>query len=620
MKRVLIVKNPPSYEALMGRLTKPLSDLRMERIIDRWDEHVITSGFNSLPSIGVHNEIRTEIGRISFEASLRIWESFKNHLGVDDTENLLFDGFLKQFIVKDVLCSMVMEIEAASVIIEDQGPELVFIQDASNVSRIGKAFELCARKKGIKTSILESFPVRSLRDWLGANGNYAFFSDNLHFDRLFISNEGQRNPSMRVLIDVPYFNWFKATEPVAEELLRRDAQIAVICKGFIPSRLGTLSEKEGWDISKMRSDLLGRTRKLLKEYGKISRLDSYFKSIFSHKGIDFWPAIRVRLNLAMFGFLPLMPENTALCQCICEEIKPDVLLIATMPGSYLLGNMTAICRQKGIPIVELQHGIFDPLTEQNVNPGIESRVAAGGELWKNKYVEKGVMSERVEVTGWPKYDIYNSGFDDHLPKNANLHKVLYISEGVRQKQVVKLIRWKIKNRDSSLPTLLIKPRPTEHQKEYGALTRGSEGISVLDPFEEMKNCISFADAVIIHSSTAGMEAVFMNRPLACLNLNCEDNPLLRLYLDSGVAMEIRDFNQLNIWFEALKEIADDPVLIKKRKHFVSENAYLLDGKASIRVTDVLFEQVNQRRDQTDGRSLDSVRDSLIKSSDCSLQR
>jgi hypothetical protein len=94
-----------------------------------------------------------------------------------------------------------------------------------------------------------------------------------------------------------------------------------------------------------------------------------------------------------------------------------------------------------------------------------------------------------------------------------------------------------------------------------------------------------SDIVLTHTSTSGIEVSLLGKPMICVNLNDEYDPIVRMYVDSGVAVEATTISEL-------KGILSKPwnglleAQLQNRNNFISEQAYLIDGDSTRRVGDI----------------------------------
>jgi hypothetical protein len=391
----------------------------------------------------------------------------------------------------------------------------------------------------------------------------------------------------RVFFDVPYWNWFISVKPVIEHLLQGSDEVFVLTDGHVPEGFRPL----GLNSSSVEaSDITREVRRILQNY-RSRRSTGRFQSIFEWKGMDLWEMVAGQCDFVFEMLLPLMPNHVAFCRSVLDTVEPDISVIATLPGSYALGNMAALCKLRGIPVLKIQHGIFDPWLEPFVQPLLFDRIACGGPYWRGKYVEKGATLDAIAVTGWPKYDEYANV--DPGSTNAKAKTILYLGPGELElsESGIRVLKRISSLLDETGATLLIKPHPVEDARQYSLNLPKHSRIAVLEPRAKLRDCLERSDVVITYQSTGGIEAVLLGKRLLCLNLDHVRSAVRDMYVESGVAEEIVDLDQLEEWVRNMNDMETPKDLRLARSKFISDMFYLVDGKASSRIVDLIHEMI-----------------------------
>ena len=306
-----------------------------------------------------------------------------------------------------------------------------------------------------------------------------------------------------------------------------------------------------------------------------------------------------------------------------EVEKPDLVLITYAYGR--LGRAAVIAGNlKGVPTLEVQHGIIHPYHEgyiyvkdeithdDRVTPPIPDKTAVYG--YYHKYLLTKVSTyqeDSVVVTGSPRYDLLC-----HADK-------LYSKEKILSKYKInpKIILWttqchgisneeNVKNFEAVFRTmqnlkdvtLVIKQHPNEGKRytkmiqKY--LNKYNLEMNVVvtpkdsDTYEQIFMC----DLMITRHSTTAMEAVALKKPVVILNLSGEPDPVE--YVKEGVALGVYKEEDLKTAIEKL--LKEDSELAKNRKGYIEKYLYKIDGKASERVVNMIDEMIIERqmRDET----------------------
>ena len=112
--------------------------------------------------------------------------------------------------------------------------------------------------------------------------------------------------------------------------------------------------------------------------------------------------------------------------------------------------------------------------------------------------------------------------------------------------------------------------------------------------EDTARLLALSDVVIILSSTVGIEAALLDKPIICINIANQEPD--SIYVSRGVAIEVRKMDQL---IPAIKDaLYNEEVrtrLAEARKKFVYDQAYIQDGQALKRVADLIIHMIEESR-------------------------
>jgi len=546
---------------------------------------VATNRSSSLLRTKNGKQTMDSIQRTAFGASERIWAQLESEIELNsDTATEVAGGIIKQYLIGGVLYPTIREIENARFIVDEVRPDCVLVQRTSSSSFVGNAFEIVSREHKIKTRIVEPRILSIMRDYVGRSETLRYIGNCLS-ERLLLKGGMDTNRlNRRVFFDVTYWNWFVSVKPVIEHLLQDSDGVFVLTDGHVPRGLKPL----GLNIrSGEASDITREVRRILQNY-QSRRSTKRFQSIFEWKGMNLWELVADKCDFVFEMLLPLMPNHVAFCRSVLDTVEPDISVIATFPRSYALGNMAVLCKLRGIPVLEVQHGVFDPWWEPFVQPLLFDRIACGGLYWRGKYVERGAALDAIAVTGWPKYDEYANV--DTGSTNAKARTILYLGQG-QLESGMRVLRRISSLLDETGATLLIKPHPNEDARHYSLNLPKHSRIAVLEPRAKLSDCLKRSDVVITDNSTGGIEAVLLGKRLLCLNLGHIRDVVRDMYIESGVAEEIVDLDQLEEWIRNMNDMVTAEDLRVARGKFISDMVHLVDGKASRRIADLVHEMI-----------------------------
>ncbi|MGP8023794.1 MAG: UDP-N-acetylglucosamine 2-epimerase [Methanobacterium sp.] len=238
--------------------------------------------------------------------------------------------------------------------------------------------------------------------------------------------------------------------------------------------------------------------------------------------------------------------------------------------------------------------------------GDSSKIALFGDTVKNMLISEGVSSERLEVTGNSKFDNLIQ-FKDPLKKDFLKEKFEIPSD---KKVILVLTQWFVeaglwskKDREYFIVEiakacvnlkdvqLVIKLHPPyEKEADYREILKDLPISPLIYNFQSLHEIICISDVVVSVSSTAALEAMALNKPLLIVNMDHGS----KLFKDGGVLFIEKQDQILNALEKLLyhpQEFVDED----KMRQFVFNQAYIIDGNASERISDLMREMVHDNR-------------------------
>lgn len=228
-----------------------------------------------------------------------------------------------------------------------------------------------------------------------------------------------------------------------------------------------------------------------------------------------------------------------------------------------------------------------------------SQIAVPGDYARNLFIEQGVPSESIVITGQPRFDdIPSKSFDrDAFRKQLKLTSDKPLVSLLTDAQVEHRLWTKHRRRDfiskvlasfSKLPEVqfVIKIHPYEDPTEYERAVREKGWDIPVSRDIPLHELINASDAVITGISTTGLETLIFNKLLITLNFYNQAEYIP--YVSEGVAIGVDKANELP---SAIRKVLHDPQMkektARKRENFLHQHLYLQDGKASQRVADLI---------------------------------
>jgi hypothetical protein len=300
-----------------------------------------------------------------------------------------------------------------------------------------------------------------------------------------------------------------------------------------------------------------------------------------------------------------------------EKEKPNLILLENEYGLFQRATVVA-AKRLGVPTVAVQHGVIHSkhrgymhsTREISPNGGVESpfcpipdRTAVYGPIHKYLLTDLSVYPpDRVVVTGQPRYD-----------RMAHIER-LYSRERFLQQRGIdpehKVILWTTQCHGLSMEenhrnfttvlgtvsrlekvTLIIKQHHNEgptyarmirnylaNQNVNAVITSGDS-----DTYEQLFAC----DLLISKTSTTIIEAVALGKPAIILNLTGRAAPIGLDFAKEGIAVDVSRADDLGAAIQEL--LVDDRKLARNRMRFLKRYLYKLDGKATERLINLIWE-------------------------------
>lgn len=287
-------------------------------------------------------------------------------------------------------------------------------------------------------------------------------------------------------------------------------------------------------------------------------------------------------------------------------------IVSTTERSNFCRLLALMAGERGIPFIVLQNGIL-PDHPKWLPALVCDRMAVEGRKVSEILVGKGHPTEKIMVTGQPKYDELKSRYRagecrrkicERYSLDTGKKLVVFASnqmnESVPSQSRVEagqnILRANEFRVVYSLPfqltdiQLIIKPHPNEdlsaHERLLAEVSHNSVRLA-LKP-EDTYALVAASDLVIIHRSTVGLDALVLGKPLLVFNLTGEED--LIPYVKYGAAVGVYDRDSFTPSIEAVLKRASGlrEKLDAGREVFIKDFAHKIDGGASARMADVIL--------------------------------
>lgn len=274
-----------------------------------------------------------------------------------------------------------------------------------------------------------------------------------------------------------------------------------------------------------------------------------------------------------------------------ENIKAVVL---SSQNNIFEKGLIAASADKNIPVVVIQHGIGLG-TLRTIDTPENVKFAVFGNRYKEELIKLKVKPDNIQVTG----PIILDEIDKYIQRKANSGREILIATSpfiednfLEKGQYFARVRKIIQELSAVSPSLVFKLHPREiHQKEYQKIVE-ELGINavITNQVDREKHyqLITDCDLLVTFGSTVALEGMIIGKPTLTVDLFDSLNPTNMLIINSG-ATTVAKYNQ-NLAILAKGLLVHDPYQ-EQAKEFVESLCYILDGKASQRIVNYIYQEI-----------------------------
>jgi len=533
-----------------------------------------------LSGIKLDDDIRNMIKK-SVELS-KSWYQYKD---VDRKIVFLADiGVILQQEFAELFFDRIKKLKIIRKIIDDMKPVSIYVDNAS--SSIGQIVCSVAESEGIKVFQMLPRPYGKIKNRIRTHLLYrrtqipSIYHGTSHLLSFPIRcGEGM----FKILVDAPYINFMDAIFPVINVLSRKGYKIYVLGKKEdivryshdfieIPVRVKNTGAKEAIQMKKYLSQILN---------------DEKFHEIFKYENINFWKSIEIDMQYLFNKRIPRMILSLIEHEIVFKNVEPDIILVGDDRTEYVRTGVM-LAKNKGIPVVEIQHGIY--VHTYPMVPPISDKICVWGIYAKNVLRKAGAAENQIVITGCPKFDFLFEKKKIKFLREKRHKKILFATqygfEDVTAVVLEEIIKFLSTNEDVYL---IIKPHPEEKSDLYRRFEQ-YEKVTVEDSGANINDLLLDADVLITISSTVGINAAILGVPIILLNFDGISSPY------TPISLEVREIKGV---IPAIKNVLYNREILQKisdaREKFIYEHGYRIDGKASERVADLIENLLRERR-------------------------
>ncbi len=355
----------------------------------------------------------------------------------------------------------------------------------------------------------------------------------------------------------------------------------------------TFGDYSNNEIDKKVSD----ARKLLAKKWQGLKGDKEFRESLTYLNIPLWGLVEEKFStLYSATFIQIVKYIETVNNLIKTE-NIDAIVVAsdhraTEKTTVTVGNAL------GIPTLVIQHGVLS--TPQLILPVTASKMAVMGKIPRDQFVDLGEAPGRLVVTGSPKYDfLSHRAFDKEkichkLNLDGSKNIIVLTTQNSPKEENETLLRGVLQAM-GDLPDvqLVIKPHPVEDEGFHRSLVKelGTSHV-VITKSVALYELLNACDALMTVSSTTALEAMMLGKPVVIINLTGRRE--LVPYVKSGAALGVYQLGEI---ITGIKKLLYDQdfrkELEEKRRKFVYEYAYKMNGRASKRVAELIGEMIGE---------------------------
>lgn len=489
-------------------------------------------------------------------------------------DSLIFDGFNIKTILEYEIAIKLNETYNKIANYEnsiDEETRTIYLESSNSPD--GKIMAYISSKHGIELKYINPNVFRKARDKIVDIMNYR---DLNYLKNLNVySKKSEKSPKNAVLIDAIYVNYLRNIVPVIKEM---DDNF----------NFYFISKEEDLKEFNIEYDILTRFKP---EPVKNKEMRPILSALFSDENLlNAFENDKNDFNLFKNEFydlfqrrLPYLLFKLRLARNFISEISPDILIVGDDRSTITRASILP-AKDKDIPVVEIQHGLFSlPEIYVNLMPKpISDKICVWGNSSKDYLLKLGFEEDKIEITGSPEFDEHRK-FAENIEDNKN--KIILFATQAPYKNInLESIEEMSKNQKLEDFIIYVKPHPDEDPVTYKFLEeKYPDKVFIRPKNENLSYLLAVSDVILTVSSTVGLEAAILNKPLVCINFLGEKS----VYVDDGIALEAKNAQELVNCIKKVFELDVSAELSKNRSEFIREYVYGLDGKSVNRIIKVI---------------------------------
>ncbi len=511
----------------------------------------------------------------SVDISLKV-KDIVNRLFEDEDiiKSLYFDGINIQTILEYEIAIKLNETYNKIASYEnalDEDTDTIFLESSN--SPHGKIIDYICKKQGIKLKYLNPSFFRKIRDKIADLMNYR---DLNYLENLKVySKKSPKSSSKVILVDAVYVNYLRNIIPVIKEMCSNPD-----FKFYFISNEEDLKEFNiEYDVinefkpGKVKSEEIKPLLNLL--FSDKNLLNAMDKKDFDLFRGEFFSLFQRRLPYLLF--------KLRLASNFISHVHPDIVLVGDDRSTITRASILP-AKDENIPVVEIQHGLFSlPEIFVHIMPKpVSDKICVWGNSSREYLLKLGFEDERIEITGSPEFDEHRKFAEGFKDKEDKI--ILFATQSLYKNINLESIEEMVTNEKLKDYKVYIKPHPDEDPVSYKFLEeKHPHKVFVRPKNENLSYLLAISDVVLTVTSTVGLEAAILDKPLVCINFLREKS----MYVDDGIALDATDAEELVDAINKVFENDISKILSEKRSEFLKKYVYGPDGKSAHRIMGII---------------------------------
>lgn len=387
-----------------------------------------------------------------------------------------------------------------------------------------------------------------------------------------------------------------------------------------------LDKLKNWDIPHRPFNLYWMADVWKKEYNasryflkmwKTLASDKKFQQLCVFNGRDVLDLLSRKIRFYFLVLFPYATKRIEMSKRMLDKEQPDLILLINEYGIFERSLLIA-GKNKGIATLAVQHGNImashpgymyaaDEISKTGEVKSpycpVPDKTAVTGAYFKRLLSEvSSYPKESIIVTGQSRYDVLDT-LQKRLNRESILEEygidsdkriVLWTTQCIGFSESENVMNFRaaqaaIAELDECI--LVIKQHPRENEGHTEIIRRelriGDGKVVLVSKTADTLSLIWACDVMITHWSTTALEALALDRDLIIMNLG--GGPDKVDYVKDRVALGVHRAEELT---PAIKKLLNNDVdLAEKRKEYIEQHLYKIDGKATLRVVNLITQML-----------------------------